>query len=219
MIDLLPNDVIADIIKFLNIRDTLNLRLCSTWFSKVIQDDSKIDDEQLDITWNSHMLMKLHRCVSCGRIFPSENIMLKHHSDVHSMNEHLQLTYKYSLSEWQLISKNDIECAYGKCNCQSKNFLGTEYVRYLTPVEGLRRKIRWLYNLYTDYGIVFMDTGIYAKRAGVFSDCVLYKSSHWKSKEDIKCPRVLQTRDHHWLILGYSSKIVPIKTIVRWYPK
>lgn len=205
-------DIWSIIIKFLNNRDLVSLRLCSTYFRDFIKFRIKLDDERLDVTWETQKILRHERCMYCCVILSTDDELVKHHYQNH-LHESVYLDLRYDI--WKLVSLYDLECVENRCNCKSKEYLTCQNItRYLTPVQkGFCIK----YCLYTDYGVIFMDTDVYQKKHKIFTEFVLYEPIAWRlrSLKGYKCARILQTKTHHWVILKYSNKIIPVKNIVR----
>lgn len=237
MLNLLYDDVLLHITKFLFPRDIISIKLLNRYFSKKIFFSGKIDDNTQNITHITEKISNRIRCIECGVIFYSIFELELHILDYHKNYENTITEIKLSnfndlissftrrirnIVSLQLLSINDIDCVKNNCNCMSKNFLKCTYsdmVRILTPVG---HKIYFKYKLFTNYGIVDMDTEFYTKQNILFTDYIYYypstsnnKYNKWKNDNDIKKPRILQTKYHHWIILHNYSRHIKIIPILR----
>lgn len=214
MLSTIPNDILLYLKRYLYSRDLVHLKLTSRYFRDSIRCDDKIFDDTRDITFTTDSIQKTKCCTICGRII-TEDWALEYEycprcekfygeTKTELPSNQIVGTYKYTL-----FSVQDLECLVGTCSCSSRKklFYHPNLPSSLVPVGLGRRRTFPKFIFETDYGIVRFESSRYSKKNILFTDNIVYCSSVHSG------PTILQTHKHHWVVLKYSKKIIPIKNI------
>lgn len=219
MLDILSEDLLLYITKFLYSRDVVSLRLCSKYFKNSIHFTGKIFDGKEDITYSTISIGKLNLC-KYDHILSTDEIEVKYclkcddpHNDKIDLNSMVVINitkYKYIL-----FSIRDMDCLKGNCTCDSKKQLFIHNPN-LPKSLILNYKSKYFgscpqYILETDYGRIKFNTELYKKENVIFTDIIIYKEINFGGK----LPSIIQTSKHHWVLLKYSTKLIPILNIIR----
>lgn len=226
MLELLPNDIFIDILSYLFPLDLVNIKISCKHFNTQIEFLGKIDDSDEDITHISCAVSLRKRCDICGYIYPRDIPKLCpfhrglpscqvipdiNHYTIYQLNP---FSEKIRREQFSLLSLYDSDCLLGNCNCESKI--------YLTKKKNLIedwRNTRITFILETDYGYTEFHPSSYIHYAPQFYQETIYTPDKaWKKEypEGFLRPNILQTSTHHWIILKYSNKIIPIKKIITY---
>lgn len=222
MILLLPKDILLYTIEYIFPKDLYSLRRTNKYLQMNIINLINLDDEKDDITYRTDIISNRERCEVCGSIFSSrfkkDIHQIKRHDDINigEILKNLQIFPYNTIKPYYLISLYDRDCSTGNCSCLSKKMLHNKFNLpfNIIPID---RTLNKKYTLETNYGFICMDTSFYKKKVLIFTDCIVYEpilDNFWKTPMDFKCPCILQTKNHWWLLLKYSRKLVPIKNII-----
>ena len=221
MRDMLSKDLLPNITKFLYPRDIVNLKLCSKYFKNCIHYTGKIFDKNRDITYVTYSIGKIKLCKVCANILYKDETEIKYCSRCDdSYNDKIDLNsmvvvYITKYFKYCLFSIEDMDCLKGNCSCESKkqlfihnpNLPKSLMINYKSKYFGRSPQ----YILETDYGKVKFNTELYKKENVIFTDIIIYKEINFGGK----LPSIIQTSKHHWVLLKYSTKLIPILNIIR----
>lgn len=212
MLSTVPNDILLYLTKYLYTRDMIRLRLTSRYFRDHIQCYYKIFDDTKEITFVTDSIQKTKCCTICGLIITEDGDVKFEYCPrcnifYGKLNLDQKTIYITNSRKYTLFSMQDLDCFTGTCFCQSKKklFYHPNLPSSLVPVGRGRREKFPKFIFETDYGRVCFDSSKYTKKNVLFMDIIIYYSQSG--------PEILQTFKHHWVVLKYSKKIIPIKNI------